>query len=417
MTTLSGTLLQPRSATDCAVAPNAVLRIGDDGRIVEVAAAAAPSAAAQGRWIIPGFIDAHLHLPQWDRRGIDGMSLFDWQRNIGYPAELRMRDPAAARRLAEQFAAGVIANGTTTVAAFGSPFASEVDQTFAVFERAGLRAIYGMMLNDVDTPCELSQRADEALDQSRQLAANWHGKAGGRLMYAFSPRASIRCSERLMRGSAALADMLQCYLQTHVAESLDELAAVRQRFAEHVDEVDVFGEMGMLMPRTILAHGVFLSAQQRREVAQRGAALVHCPTGNLFRESGLMDYVAQRSAGIRVALGSSVAGGPDPFMPRVAVQGLHTAKAIKVHTLPRRSMQVPRPPEAWWMLTRGGAEALGLGDRIGSIEAGFEADCLVVRPEPWIAELPPEQQVSALLYTISPHQIEHVYIAGRRVGP
>jgi cytosine/adenosine deaminase-related metal-dependent hydrolase len=112
-----------------------------------------------------------------------------------------------------------------------------------------------------------------------------------------------------------------------------------------------------------------------------------------------------------------VAGGPDPFMPRVAVQGLHTAKAIKVHTLPRRSMQVPRPPEAWWMLTRGGAEALGLGDRIGSIEAGFEADCLVVRPEPWIAELPPEQQVSALLYTISPHQIEHVYIAGRRVGP
>ena len=104
-------------------------------------------------------------------------------------------------------------------------------------------------------------------------------------------------------------------------------------------------------------------------------------------------------------------------MPQVAVACLQTAKALKVHGIPRRSYAPPRPAEAWWLLTRGAAEALDMGDRVGALEPGYEADCLVVRPESWIADLPPEQQVSALLYTLRPHHIEHVYIAGRRVGP
>jgi cytosine/adenosine deaminase-related metal-dependent hydrolase len=131
----------------------------------------------------------------------------------------------------------------------------------------------------------------------------------------------------------------------------------------------------------------------------------------------VMDYVAHRAAGVRMALGSSIAGGHDPFMPRVAVECLQTAKGVKMQARPRRPYPAPTPAEAWWLLTCGAAQALGLDHKIGSIEPGFEADCLVVRPEAWIAELPPEQQISALLYTIGPDQIEHVFIAGHRVGP
>jgi guanine deaminase len=419
MQVLHGTLLQPRSAENCQVLPNTCVTIADDGKIAQVASVPVGAAAVggEGCWILPGFIDAHLHMPQWDRRGIDGLSMFQWQEKIGYPAELRMRDAKIARSVAEEFTRGVIANGTTTVAAFGSPFASEVDQTFNVFSKQGLRAIYGMMLNDDAMPAELCQQADAALDESRAMAAKWNNAENGRLMYAFSPRTSVRCSERMMRGAAALATMLKCYLQTHVAESLEELADVRAKFPEHVDEADIFAELGFLTPRTLLAHGLFFDRDQRRIVAQKNSALIHCPTANLFRESGLMDYVAHKAEGIRIALGSSVAGGPDPFMPRVAVESLQTAKAIKVHTLPRRNRMVPSPAEAWWALTRGAAEALSLSDKIGTIEAGKEADVLVVRPEKWIADLPVDQQISALLYTITPQQIEHVYIAGKRVGP
>lgn len=420
MKTLAGTLLQPASANECKVTKDAVVRMDDTGHIGQISSGRTNGGdviGGAGCWILPGFIDAHLHLPQWDRRGIDGLPVFEWQEKVGFPAEQRLARPETATALAEEFTKGVIANGTTTVVAFGSPFPQEVDASFNVFARRGLRAIYGLTLNDVDMPGELNQECDKALENARSLAAKWHGKEDGRLLYAFSPRTSIRCSEKLMRGAAALANMLKCYLQTHVAESLDELTEVRKRFPDQVDEVDLFAEMGMLGHRTILAHGVFLDLQQRREVAARETSLVHCPTGNLFRESGLMDYVARRSAGIRVALGSSIAGGFEPFMPRVAVEGVQTAKAIKIHSLPRRSGSVLTPGEAWWMLTAGGAAAIGLGDQIGTIAPGYQGDCLIVRPEKWISDLPEDQQVSALLYTLSPQQIEHVFIAGRRVGP
>ena len=162
---------------------------------------------------------------------------------------------------------------------------------------------------------------------------------------------------------------------------------------------------------------MFLRHEEVRRVADLGSALVHCPTANLFRESGLMDYIAHRAAGIRLALGTSVAGGFEPFMPRVAVEALQTVKAIKVHSRPRSPTPTPPPAEAWWLLTAGARTPWASADRVGSLDCGFDADCLVVRPQKWIAELPPQQQISALLYTISPQQIEHVFIAGRRVGP
>jgi guanine deaminase len=420
MKTLHGTLLQPRSADHCETIPNTVARIGENGQFAEILTdqtKAGDVVGGDGCWIIPGFFDAHLHLPQWDRRGIDGLTVHDWHEKVVYPAEARFADADFAEALAEDFVTGVIANGSTTVAAYGSPFVEANERVLSVFARRGLRAIFGQTLNDVNCPAELRVAADQALDESRQLAAKWHNAENGRLMYAFSPRMPLCCGEKLMRGAAALADMLSCYIQTHAGESAAEVTAVRDMYPDMVDDIDVFAQMGLLTQRTLLGHGVVLDQDERQRVAASGTTLVHCPTANLFLESGLMDYVAHRKAGIPVALGSSVASGPDPFMPRVAVQCLQTAKALKVHGIPRRAYPTPAPAEAWWMLTTGAAKALNLGDRVGTIEAGYDADCLVVRPEKWIADLPVEQQVSALLYTITPGQIEHVFIAGRRVGP
>lgn len=420
MKTLVGTLLQPASPRRCEITKDCFVRIGEDGRIADVSTtrvAADEIVGDEGCWILPGFIDAHLHLPQWDRRGIDIQPVMEWHEKIGYPAETRLAAPGAAQALAEEFVRGVIAHGTTTVAAFGSSFKQEVETSFQVFAERGLRAIYGMSLNDQDMPAELNQNADQALDDARALAAKWHGREHGRLLYAFSPRTSLRCSEKLMRGAAALSTMFKCYLQTHVADASDELDEFQSRYPDQIDEIQLISEMGVLGPRTLLAHGAFIDPHQRREISQAGTSLIHCPSANLFRQSGLTDLFARHAAGIRVALGSSIGGGFDPFMPRVAVEGLQSAKAIRVHSLPKRGGEGQSPAEAWWLLTAGGAAALSLNHLIGTIASGFQADCLVIRPEKWIATLPPDQQVSALLYTIAPSQIEHVFIAGRRVGP
>src|SRR5512137_695945 len=122
MQVLHGTLLQPISADNCHVSPNTAVTIGDDGRIGQIRSAPATAGAigGEGCWILPGFIDAHLHVPQWDRRGIDGLSALEWQKTIGYPAEIRLASVEAAKALATDFVRGAIANGTTTIAAYGS---------------------------------------------------------------------------------------------------------------------------------------------------------------------------------------------------------------------------------------------------------------------------------------------------------
>lgn len=418
MQTLCGTVLRPQSPSDCQILPDMTVRIGNDGKITELSAGKSSAKdvfGGEGRWILPGFIDAHLHLPQWDRRGIDGLPYKQWQELV-YSAEARFADVGFTEKLADEFVTGMIANGTTTAVSFGSTFAKATEKTFEVFARRGLRAVHGLVLNDSNCPDEVKQDADDALESAKQLAARWHGEENGRLSYAFSPRSPVNCSEKMLRGAAALSQMLRCYLQTNVAESLADETAIREAYPDSIDDLEIYAEMGMLTPRTLLGHGVFLTRQQRDQVARAGTTLVHCPTANLFMESGMMDYVAHRSAGTKIALGSSIATGPDPFMPRVAIEAIQTAKALKVHAIPRRSYPVPTPAEAWWMLTRGAAEALSIGNRIGSVDVGFEADCLVVKPEPWIAQLPIEQQASALLYTMGPEQIEHVFIAGKRVS-
>jgi guanine deaminase len=420
MKTLIGTLLQPASPSQIDIAPNTSLRRGDDGRIASGGEQPHPHDEVFGdadTWIIPGFIDAHLHVPQWDRRGIDGLSALDWSNQIGYPAEIRLANTDLARQLASDFAHGVISHGTTTVAAFGSSLKSEVEATFSVFAELGLRAIYGMTLNDTDMPPELTHTPDQALDDARALAAKWHGSENGLLHYAFSPRSSLRCSEKLLRGCAALATMFKCPLQTHISDAVDEIDEFHTRYPDQIDEVQLFSELGILGPRSILVHGSFVDPQQRREIAQSGTALVNCPTANLFRQSGLVDYFVRTSQGIRMALGSSIAGGFDPFMPHVAVEGLQSAKALRVHSLPRRGGPMPNPSEAWWLLTAGGAAALSLAHTIGTLAQGYQGDCLVIRPEKWIKDLPKDQQPSALLYTLAPHHIEHVFISAKRVGP
>ena len=420
MLSLFGTLLQPRSWEHCDIMPATTVAIGDDGRIAAVeprSPAGSDVVGDDGCWVLPGFIDAHVHLPQWDCRGLDGLTLFEWQNKVAYPAEERLQDADCAERVASDFVTGMIANGTTTVAAFGSPFPDATDRAFKVFERTGLRAVHGLMLNDMNVPDGLSAPAEQALESARTLAACWHNQADGRLQYALCPRTATSCSEELLRGVAALARTSGSHVLTHIAESEAAESAVRDMYPDLLDDVDLFAETGLLTRRTLLGHGVCLSESLRRQVAETKAAVVHCPTANLFLECGLMDYMAERRAQIPLALGSSIAAGPEPFMPQVAVACLQTAKALKVHAIPRGSYTPPRPAEGWWLLTRGAAQALDMGDRVGALQPGYEADCLVVRPEAWIAELPPEQQVSALLYTLRPHHIEHVYIAGRRVGP
>ena len=178
---------------------------------------------------------------------------------------------------------------------------------------------------------------------------------------------------------------------------------LRERYPDRVDDVELFSDFGLLTPRTLLGHGVFLDHAERHAVAEARTVLVHCPTANLFLQAGAMPRQGHQAASVRTSLGTDVAGGPDRAMPRVARAMIETAKI--------RSDRFPSAAEAWWEITAGNAASLGWA-KTGRIEAGCEADLLVLRPTIRAAGHP--DPLGQLLYAWDERWIERVVIGGDR---
>ncbi len=182
----------------------------------------------------------------------------------------------------------------------------------------------------------------------------------------------------MLAESARLARETGAYWQTHLSEDVNELAEVARLFPDASDYTDVYDRAGGLRPGAILAHAVHLSDREIGRLAESGAAIAHCPASNLFLASGAMPLGRYLQAGLIVGLGSDVAAGPDVSLFSVMRAGAYTQNAL--HAL-GMAAHPAMPPIEWLRLaTLGGARALGLEDRIGSVEAGKEADLIVVDP-------------------------------------
>jgi guanine deaminase len=139
---------------------------------------------------------------------------------------------------------------------------------------------------------------------------------------------------------------------------------------------------------------------------------VHGPTANTFLGSGLFDLDAARSHGVRLALGSDVAAGPDMAMPRVARAMIETAKTRAMAIPDGTDVHIPTPAEAWTLITAGNAEALGFAD-MGRIEPGAAADLLVLKPGLRVDE----HLVGRLIYTWRDEYIDRIVLNGRLIDP
>lgn len=406
----TGTACTPTADRNVRVIPHARIIADDDGRITAVERLKS-SPPADTPWLLPGFIDAHVHLPQFGCEGFDGLPLLSWLKQLIYPAETRMQDASYAADQAEGFFAALADCGTTTAAVWVTVHASAVRAALRSADRRGMRAIIGMVFMDEHCPPELKQDARQALDQAEALLSEWHGHP--RLEVSVNPRFALSCSPVLLAALGDLARRQNAWVQTHLSETQAECRRARELFPNADDYLDIYQAAGLVGPRSLLAHGVWLSDDERRRLTQSKAILVHCPSANTFLSSGWMDYRQARAQGVRLALGSDVAGGPDLFMPRVARAMIETAKAIDLQT------SSPRPPltavEAFWQMTLGNAEALGLGEQIGSLEVGKQADLLVVRPPTRFAEWPESQQVARLLYGLRRQDVHCMFIQGRQV--
>ena len=370
-----------------------------------------------GHLVMPGFIDTHIHYPQTRVIGSYGAQLLDWLQTYTFPAEERLRDEGHAVATARFFLDELLRNGTTTAAVYCTVHPASVEAFFAESEHRGTRMIAGKVMMDRNAPPGLVDTAEQGYLESEALLRRWHGR--GRQLYAVTPRFALTSTDAQLEAAGELKRAYPtAYVQTHLSENHDEIAATRALFPWATSYADVYDRFGLLGPRSLFGHCIHLEDDEVRRMAESGSVAVFCPTSNLFLGSGLFDLarLRQRDMPVRVALATDVGGGTSYSMLRTA------AEAYKVLQLRRQNWPAL---EAFHMITRGNAEALGLGDRIGVLEPGYEADLVVLDPAatPAMAHRLASvggnlaEELFALMTLGDDRSVAATYVAGRLMTP
>jgi guanine deaminase len=348
--------------------------------------------------IFPGLVDVHAHIPQLAVCGVHAGDLLTWLRKWTFPLEANFRG-ARARRLSREFVREMLAQGTTAAGLYTSAWPDSVEAAFEAAAEVGIHGWIGPPL--MDDGAYRTVTTSQVLREARGLASLDRPA----LRFAVTPRFALSCSMALLTGAAELAAERSLPIQTHLAEQPEECHEVRRRFRRGY--VDVYARAGLITPRSIFAHAVWMTDADWRQMA--GTAIAHCPTSNVFLGSGVMNWRKAQVA--RVGLGSDVGAGPDLSIFQVA------RMAWTVHSL---AGSRPSAAELLRAATIGGAAALGFEREIGSLEPGKSADFIVldrrhVMPPGAPSAESVDDLLSRILHRSGRSAVRRVYVAGRLV--
>lgn len=372
--------------------------------------------------LFPGLIDCHTHLPQYSAVARGESDLLPWLRQHIFPVERDFTGPKA-REEAPQFFHELARHGTTTAMVYAAIYEDSCEVGFEAAKESGLRVILGKMMMDVGSygPLQPKKVLSVSLVESERLCRKWHRAEEGRLEYAFSPRFAVACSEKMMRSAAELASRFEAYLQTHLAENREEIEKVHHLFMAARDYTDVYEKCGMLTARTMLGHCIHLNPREIGAIAAAQSSVAHCPSSNLFLGSGLIKLDQLLKAGIAVGLGSDVAAGPELNMWQVMRAAIEVQKARAMYEPNLRPL---RASEAFYLATHGGARALGKAKIIGTLNAGKEADFVVIdlasllpyrKDRQSFNALSTEDVVALCIYRGGPQSTLETYVRGKCV--
>lgn len=406
------------SATAVRLIDDGLLLI-EDGRIVARGEYGALSHALgreekvldhSGCLLMPGFIDAHTHFAQLDVIASPAPGLLEWLTQHTYPAEVRFADASVCREAAAFFLNELARNGTTSACVLGTVHAQSVEALFVEAQARGMRLVAGKCLMDRNCPEALRDTAERGLHESLDLASRWHGK--GRLGYAITPRFAASSTPRQLQLAGELARARpDLYVQSHLAESEDEVRWIRELYPQARSYLDVYDSADLLRELSIFAHCIWLDASDRRRFAQSKALAAVCPTSNQFLGSGAFDFGLAVQAGMQLALGTDIGGGQSLSM-------LATMRAA--HEVARRKGATVRATQLYYWATCGAADALDWSGKVGTLEPGAEADLVVLDPTatPLLARRTASAtSVESLLFALmvlgDERAVRETYIGGR----
>jgi guanine deaminase len=356
------------------------LLVDEDGRVlacgdyltIRNTSASATVVDWRGGFILPGFVDAHVHFPQMRIIGALGHSLIDWLEDVALPEEARMADTAYARETARLFLHALTSHGTTTAMVFGAHFAAATAELFEAADAAGVRIISGLVLSDRLLRPELHTSPERAHQDSTLLIRRYHNR--GRLLYAVTPRFAYSTSEAMLEVCEQLmAEHADVRLQTHINENSREIEELMRLFPWASDSLAIYERYQLSGDRSVMAHNVHTSQSELDRLRSAGTAIAHCPASNAALGSGCFPLKRHIEAGVTCALGTDVGGGLGFGMPKEALHAY----------LMQRLAPEPVALDAsrlLYLATRAGARAVGLDKEIGDFRTGKAADFVYLRP-------------------------------------
>lgn len=325
-----------------------------------------------GMIIIPAFNDIHVHAPQFYNRGNGyDLQLLDWLNNYTFPIEEKFADAQFAQKAYRDFVNGLILSGTMRAAIFATVHMDATKILMELIEKSGIKACVGKVNMDRNSPEGLCEDTDKSIDETIELIKWAEGLKN--VEYILTPRFVPSVSEKLMIRLGDLAQKYHLCVQSHVSENKDEVELVRRLHPKAESYTRVYDEYGLLRKgRTILAHGIYLTDDEKKIIRDKEIYIAHCPDSNVNLSSGIMRLSHYKELGIKCPLASDVAGGNTLAMNKNAV---YAVQISKVNSFINKTDKTIGLSEALYLATKESGQFFG---NVGSFDENCEFDALVI---------------------------------------
>jgi guanine deaminase len=435
--TVRSRVMQTPERNRLTILDDVVITVDDEGIITAIDAAAESTSRqpidhelGPDFVLIPGVIDTHLHAPQWQQLGTGlDLPLEDWLFQYTFPIEQRLTDPAIAAEVWPHMVSTLLAHGTTAVAYYATVDVETTTMLAATCAELGQRAFVGRVGMDhpEGTP-EWYRDADAAagIDASRRSIEGIRALASPLVQPIVTPRFTPACTDELLAGLGALAAETSTIIQTHCSESDWQHGAALERFG--CSDAAALDGFELIKDHTVLAHGDHLGNDDFTLIRAAGAGVAHCPLSNAYFGNAVFPARRALDAGVRVGLGSDVAGGARPGLLPQCADAVTASRYLEDGVDPQRPPGERGTPdsrisivEAFWMATIGGAELLGLPT--GLLEVGRPFDAIAVNTrrtgsplQAWPGLDDDARIFEKIIRLATPADISDVWVAGRRVA-
>jgi len=422
-----------------------LIAVGTDGVITDVVRpgesrydemlAAAQSVGSlvdlpEGTWLLPGFVDLHIHAPQYPQLGnaLD-VPLEVWLQKYTFPIEARYADIAFARRAYTMLVDDLLACGTTTAVYYGTVH-DEANRLLAdICVAKGQRALIGKVAMDNADECPDYYRDESVADAVAGTVGliehiRSHPDNGeNRVLPVVTPRFIPSCTDDLLTELGAIAGAHDCHVQTHCSESDWEHGYVKARHG--VSDTESLDRFGLLRRGSVLGHANFISALDMEKIRLREAAVAHCPLSNSYFAGAVFPLKTALEKGVHVGLGTDISGGPAGSMLESARSAITASRMLESGTdpdlaPPQRSNQGDVRIDfrtAFHLATAGGGEALGLP--VGRFARGYHFDAVLIDPQAplgsirlWPELHQGDEILQKIIYTASRLNIVQTWVGG-----